>query len=325
MDNPIGAHTPAQAQPATRAAGAPNGLAALLARHPLVSYFALAYAGSWLFSLPIALSADGAALLPYRVPRSAVGWTIAIGNYAGPTLAGFTMAYVTEGMPGVRRLLRRLALWRVGLRWYAVALLGIPAGFIFGALLLPGTFAAFRPLPLAVLLAYPLSYLYILALGGPLGEEPGWRGFALPHLQRAYGPLVGTLILGFMWTWWHLPMFWVPAWNNSPTVMNMLLFLAAATVINIPMTWLFNHTKGSVLLAVLLHASVDAFLGPLSQMFPVPIVTTTLGGSLPILIGLGTVSVVLLVATRGRLGYRPEQPYGLDPAGSASRPAASSI
>jgi uncharacterized protein len=277
--------------------------AGLLARHPLVFFFVLAYTGTWIVTLPVALSQDGAAVLPFRIPPLWVGVLIIVGNFSGPTLAGLLMALATEGPAGVRRLLQRLILWRVPPRWYVFALLGVPALFLFGALVLPGALASFRFLPLETLLLYPLSYLFVLAVGGPLGEEPGWRGFALPHLQRAYGPLLGSLILGVLWTFWHLPMFWVPAWNNPPTVLNMALFLAGASVINIVMTWVFNNTSGSLLIAVLVHASVDAFLAPLAGMFPVPIVTTTLGGSLPILIGLGTLTALLLVVTRGRLSY----------------------
>jgi membrane protease YdiL (CAAX protease family) len=85
-----------------------------------------------------------------------------------------------------------------------------------GALVVPGTVASFEPLPpLSVLTSYLILFIYpALIIGGPLGEEPGWRGFALPRLQRHYGPLVGTLILSPLWAFWHVPI-WLTAWRAA--------------------------------------------------------------------------------------------------------------
>jgi uncharacterized protein len=168
---------------------------------------------------------------------------------------------------------------------------------------LPGALASFQglatlsPLPLLVL------FVYVFFLGGPLGEEPGWRGFALPRLQRRYGPLVGSLILGPIWAFWHLPLFWAPAWNLPPTILNIVMFVIAATAFTIVMTWVFNNTKGSLLIAVLVHTSFDMVLAILNGLFPVPIVNDY-GSNVPVLIGLGVLALVLVALTRGRLGYQ---------------------
>jgi uncharacterized protein len=150
-------------------------------------------------------------------------------------------------------------------------------------------------------------------LGGPLGEEPGWRGFALPRLQRLDSPLVGSLILGPSWAFWHLPLFWIPAWNFPSTIRNIVMFVIAATAFTIVMTWIFNNTKGSLFIAVLVHTSFDTVLAIVNRQFPVPIVNDY-GTNVPVLIGLGLLALVLIALTRGRLGYQPNLKAVPDPA-----------
>src|SRR5215210_6729283 len=102
-----------------------SGIRALLARHPLVSFFVLAFAGTWLTELPYVLSADGSGLLSFSSPL--LIWTSPVSVFMGPFLAAFVMTGATEGRAGVRRFLRRFVLWRVGLRWYLFVLVGVPA------------------------------------------------------------------------------------------------------------------------------------------------------------------------------------------------------
>src|SRR3954447_10545943 len=90
----------------------------LLARHPLVFFFLIAYAGSWLLEVPIALSETGTGLLPFTIPTPLLALAIAAATFVGPTLSAFIMTGITEGRIGIRRLLGRYVLWRVGLRWY---------------------------------------------------------------------------------------------------------------------------------------------------------------------------------------------------------------
>ena len=98
----------------------------LLARHPLISYFLMAYAGTWLITVPLALSANGVGLLPFGIPEGSVFFVSAAWVFLGPTLAAFIMTGTTEGRAGIRRLLHRYVLWRVGLWWYLVILIGPP-------------------------------------------------------------------------------------------------------------------------------------------------------------------------------------------------------
>ena len=290
-----------------------RGIKALLARHPLVFYFIIAYAFTWLAAwLPFVLSEDGAGLLPYRSPLGLYG-TILLASFVGPSLSAFIMTGITEGREGVGRLLRHLVLWRVGLRWYLFALIGLPAIMVLGVIFLPRAFASFQGIAALAPLPSLVLFVYVFFLGGPLGEEPGWRGFALPRLQRRYGPLVGSLILGTIWAFWHLPLFWAPAWNLPPTILNIVMFVVAAIAFTIVMTWVFNNTRGSLFMAVLVHTSFDTVLAILNRLFPVPIVNDY-GSNVPILIGLGVLALVLVALTRGRLGYQRYREEVPDPA-----------
>jgi uncharacterized protein len=234
-------------------------------------------------------------------------------------LAAFVMTGVTEGREGIRRLLRSIVLWRVGLRWYLFVLLGIPVVLTLGAIVVPGILASFEPMePLPLLMSYLVLFIYpALLIGGPLGEEPGWRGFALPRLQRRYGPLVGTLILAPLWAFWHVPI-WLTAWRAAGMfdVYNLIVYVLFITVWTFVMTWVFNNTHGSVLMAILLHTSVDAFPnGILWPLFPASNNVTSYGvlvGYFGMVIGLGAVALVVVALTRGQLGYQ-NYPQEADP------------
>jgi membrane protease YdiL (CAAX protease family) len=273
---------------------------ALLARHPLVSFFVLAYAGTWLFQLPYVLSEDGSGLLPYSSPL--LTWTGPVSIFMGPFLAAFVMTGATEGREGVGRLLRRFVLWRVGFWWYLFAIVGVPMLVVLSVLVMPGVLESFQGLGVLVPLPLLGVFVYVLFLGGPLGEEPGWRGFALPRLQSLHGPLVGSLILGPLWGLWHLPMFFT-GWNE-PTVLNVVVYVLSTTALAIMYTWAFNKTKGSLLIAILLHAAFNWATVPLAPLFPAPILSDY--GLLPFLGGFGAFAVVLVALTQGQLGYRAE-------------------
>lgn len=290
----------------------------LLVKYPLTSFFVLAFAWAWLLEVPLALSANG--LLPFTIPLPVVALVIVAGTF-GPAVAAFIMAGVTEGKVGVGRLLRRCVRWRVGILLYLFILVGIPVIVVLGGLVVPGVFASFQPVIGPLLAAYPLAFVMTFALGGPLGEEPGWRGFALPRLQERNGPLLGSLILGVLWALWHLPLFWSGVWT-PPTVPNIVMFAVMITALTIIMTWVFNHGNGSVWMTILMHASFNTFANKImAPLFPAPILEVY--GLLPVLIGFTATAVVLIVVTRGRLGYTdklttpatdvltPPQPAGL--------------
>src|ERR687891_645099 len=113
----------------------------LVAQHPLISFFVMAYAFSWIVWSPWVLSEEGVGLLPFRLSDAASGLLNAAAIFLGPTLSALIMTGVTEGGAGVRRLLRRIVLWRVGLGWYLVALVGVPVVMALGTLIVPGALA----------------------------------------------------------------------------------------------------------------------------------------------------------------------------------------
>ncbi len=289
-------------------AGPDTARESTLARHPLLFFFLIAFTGSWLVEAPVVLSRTGTGLLPFTLPPLVQALTIAAATFTGPTLSAFVMTGAIDGRPGVRRLLRRYVLWRVKLRWYLFILLVIPASEVFGALVLPGVAASYQPLTLSMVLAYPAAFASTFFLGGPLGEEPGWRGFALPRLQPLYGPLTGSVLLGVLWALWHFPLFWSGVWT-PPTLPNMVMFIVMITALTVVMSWVFNNAQGSLLITMLMHASFNTFANRVvAPLFPAPLLDEY--GLLPELVGFGLLALLVVAVTRGRLGYgnyRPEQ------------------
>jgi membrane protease YdiL (CAAX protease family) len=267
----------------------PTGLLGVLRRFPLISYFVTAVAFSWAVVIVVLLT---------QAPQNFV---VVVAITFGPTFSAFLMTGVLEGRAGVRRLLERLVLWRVNWVWYAFSLVGIPLIFIAGTVFLPGAAASFDGLTLATWLAYPKWFLLIIFVGGPLLEEPGWRGFALPRLQARFGPLAGTLILAFFWAAWHYPQYMMPDWaaqNGGFNLTGVTVFTLGVFPLTIILTWVFNNTRGSLLIAVLAHASIDAFSLYIMKMFP-----AYAASQVNLFLGVGTFAVLLILLTWGRLGY----------------------
>jgi uncharacterized protein len=280
-----------------------TGLKQMMRRHPLFCFFFMSYAFSWIVWVPYVLSIWH--VLPVNT-FSIVSFPI--GTFLGPALAAFLMTGLTEGDVGLGRLLHRFAFWRAGFSWYLFILLGIPVLSLLGILALPGALAGFVA-PKPIFLVNSLEQLFVIFfLGGPLAEETGWRGFALPRLQPRYGPLRGTLLLAVLWACWHLPHFLTPAQHGGPGtsfatfLKNFPVFCLVCIALAIIVTWVFNHNRGSLFLTVLLHASVDADLFP--TLFPAPIVTDT---NLFLLVGFGLPAVLIVLVTRGGLGYAREE------------------
>jgi membrane protease YdiL (CAAX protease family) len=278
---------------------ASSGLRQIVRRHPLPAFFIMAYGFSWIAWLPFVLA------VWHIIPSNSFSaLTFPIGTFLGPTLSAFLVTGVTEGDIGLGRLLHRFALWRVGLQWYLFVLLAVPVLCLLGIVLLPGSLASFKPPPPGFVVQSLEQFFIVFFLGGPLAEEPGWRGFALPRLQTGLGPLRGTLVLAVLWACWHLPHFLTPAQHGGPGthlgafLKNFPAFVLLCVALAILLTWVFNCTRGSLLLVILLHASVDATLLP--SLFPTSLVTST---NLFPLIGFGVPALLIVLLTRGRLGY----------------------
>jgi membrane protease YdiL (CAAX protease family) len=287
-----------------------SSLKRLLQRHPISGYFVLAYAGTWIVLLPAVLSRNGIGALPFSMPFVLFALLFIASGLAGPTLSAFLMTGATEGRTGVRAFLRRYVRWRVGVQWYLAVLFGYVAVYLLIAVVAlgPGSIHSLGtkwPLLLASYLPAVLTFNLITAIG----EEPGWRGYALPRLQARYGPLPASLILGTLHAGWHLPVFLLPALGLgklSPSFLGMWLPTIWATTVL--WTWVFNNSKGSILIAVLQHSAFDASG---SFVFGQIVILNTLSSAAQKQVGIVqtlifiALAVMVLALTRGRLAYKP--------------------
>lgn len=290
-------------------------LRGLVGRHPIVSFYVMAIGLSWIAWTPYVLSESGLGVARFGFPVI-LGSTqllgVLPGAYLGPVLSAFLVTAAADGRPGLREWAGRLARWRVSWRWYAGALIGVPAALTVASAALSD--GRVQVPAVAVLSMYlPLLLLQVVTTG--LAEEPGWRDFALPRLQRRYGPLGATAILGPLWGIWHLPLF-LTEWGGWPhvTPVTPVEFVAVCCAFSVVMTWVFNQSGESLPVAILAHASVNTFFsGPWAQMFPtLPAQDTTSA----FLLASVAAALVLLAATRGRLGYRRAIAPRLSPAES---------
>ena len=210
---------------------------AFLKQHRLVSFFVLAFALSW---YPWIL-----ALLRGRTSGP---------NPLGPLVAAIIVTAIAFGWSGLREFFSRLVRWRVGAKWYAITF-ATPILLCLIAVALTLCFvprSQMSALSIEQMREVPERFLFILLFIG-LGEEPGWRGFALPQLQTKHSAMSASLILAPLWALWHLPLI-----GNEfpwPIVPPFLLSVFGATFM---LTWVFNGTGGSVLLPMLFHATVNA-------------------------------------------------------------------
>ena len=222
-------------------------LVSLIRRHPLISFFVLAYALSWWSWILYAFGLSPAPIASF-----------------GPFLAALVVLAITQGKSGIGGLLRRMVRWRVGIRWYAVALL-LPVGIALAATALNVLLGAQAPsaADLGGWTGLFSTFALVLLVPGAGGtwEEPGWRGFALPRLQAGRSALVASLILGAVWALWHLPLV---VGTGQMGGWDIVIILAWTLVL----TWVYNGTGGSVLIVMLFHAMFNtvsgSFISPLA-------------------------------------------------------------
>jgi membrane protease YdiL (CAAX protease family) len=277
----------------------PSRITGWMKHHPLVAYFILAYALTWIFMVPVMLSQRGVGMLNLPDPLLLVLFLVS--TFSGPLPAAFIMTSVIDGSTGRQQLLRRMVQWRVGLGWYVLVLVGYPLIFLIGLTFYSGAapwIALIQKWPLIFTFYLPIAAIGIIFPG--LGEEPGWRGFALPRLQQGYGPLAGSLILGLLHGLWHLPVYFIPGsilagpFDFTVFAANTCLIIAMTFI----WTWLFNHAGQSILFAMFVHAASNAASG----LIPRLIVDTTGDPWFGFKVG-ALCALIIIVFTRGRLGY----------------------
>jgi uncharacterized protein len=215
-------------------------------------FFALAYAFSWCAFVSLALAAQG--LIP-----SLPGWLHLTGAF-GPLLAAVILSAWGSGRAGLGELLGRLLRWRIGWLWLLGAWLSPVFVFLIAAgfqAVLSGSWSEFsnfgrvEELPGIQGLAGWLVWTFTFGLG----EETGWRGFALPRLQSRYTPRRSALIVGLFWAGWHAPAFF---YDYELSFISVTIFLVGILSGSALLTWLYNSTGGSLLAVVLWHGSYNA-------------------------------------------------------------------
>jgi hypothetical protein len=247
---------------------------AFVKRHPVLSFYALVFAISWGGLLLVVGGPDGISATPEQVERLLLPALLA--TFAGPSIAGIVLTGLVHGRAGLRDLLARMTRWRVGARWYAVALLTAPL-FVTATLLalslsspefLPGIYTSDDK---ATLLLFGTAWGLI---GGGLLEELGWTGFAVPTMRQRYGVLGTGLIVGVLWGAWHLLItYWVMSGSTAggltlASFLLMFVFFHAGSLpaYRVLMVWVYDRTE-SLLVAMLMHASFSAsrlILNPLA-------------------------------------------------------------
>jgi uncharacterized protein len=266
---------------------------AFVRRHPLPAMYTLLFLLSWPGLILEALYSQGRiAAQPPLIVMLLSGW--------GPGIAAVVVSAILAGRKGAGTLLRRFLVWRVGLQWYAVAFF-LMAAVILGGIGLSVLFGSAVPSipalgvsPLQVLLAFVVTVLFGILINT---EEIAWRGFALPRLQVQYGALAACLLLAIPENLLHLPYFWnqnVDFYQN----VGVFWFTAFSVAAVFIYAFVFNKTKGSLLLVTILHASQNAWANLLSDntLYPFQFTVAVMW----------MIAIALIFITKGQLGYVPE-------------------
>jgi hypothetical protein len=208
-----------------------------------------------------------------------------IGGAYGPFIGSFSLTFLDEGKEGVKNLGRRFWNLKIARTWLLISFVLFPilysASFII-AFLVEGT------VPALVWLSDPSMLLYIVAIsvfGGGFAEEFGWRGYALPRLQAKWNALSSSLILGLIWAFWHLPVWYME--GDSHQSSPFFLFALTVVFLSILFTWVYNNAEGSILAAVALHTTYN-IMTKLGLLSPV-------GGVIYIILFFGLTLVVIPV------------------------------
>src|SRR5205807_75234 len=208
---------------------------------------------SWICWLPVVASEHQ---LGFVAP-SVAPLLVVLGTF-GPFLAAVTMVGRRSGFRGLGEFIGQAFRWRVRLRWYVVALV-VPALIrivvLYVHVFKGGSFPDLSD-P-SRWLAIPATFVAVLLIGGPTGEEFGWRGFLLQRVQPVFGLLWASIGIGVVTALWHLPLFWIP--GTAQSHLPFALFLVRTIALSIVSTWLYNGTRRSLLFVLLFHASLNTW------------------------------------------------------------------
>jgi membrane protease YdiL (CAAX protease family) len=283
---------------------------AFIKKHPVLFYFVLTFAISWGGQLLIIDGPGGIPGTAEQVERLQLFVLLAL--FAGPSIAGILLTGLVDGRSGYRELVSRLLRWRVGARWYVVALLTAPLVFTVVLLALSRFSPEFLP---SIFASDDKAFLLVFGIvwgliGGGLLEETGWTGFAVPKLRLRYGVLTTALIVGVLWGAWHfVVIFWMSrsTIGGLPlalflTVRGLDLLVGQLPAYRVLLVWVYDRTE-SLLVTMLMHASLSAsmlILRPLA-LSGVPFLTYCIVSSAT----WWAVIAVVTVASRRQLSRQP--------------------
>ena len=269
----------------------------------MIMFFALAYVIIWVVLLPILL-------LPQRAEQ--LDFLLMIAAYA-PFLAAIITTIIYEGRTGLWTWLKSVFKWRIPFVLYLIS--GVLINFLFVALhiglyiLLGGhiVLAGGDPPWYSYLVTFPIIVFLSFPFGSGLGEEAGWRGFALPKLLERYSPFVASIILGALWGLWHIPALLMSSWEGSSQGLLLFVYVIPLTII---MTWVYCNSRGSAIPVMLMHTGGNIYGSMLtSSLVMETVLVDSPGLDFTILktIYYTVVAVVLLIVTKGHLGYSGEE------------------
>jgi len=240
----------------------------------LLRFFLCTYAVTWAcFITVVKLSHVPAPTVPALALIR--GFLLLLGTFS-PSLIALTMTARDEGRPGVRSLLRRMLQWRVSTRWYLFAIVYLPAIKLSVAVvyrIMTGSWPRFGAEPWYIIVV-------AIAISTPVqaGEEVGWRGYALPRLAGRFGFARAGLLLGVIWSAWHLPIFFLPGADKYGQ--SFPVWTLQVVALSVAITWLYAQTRGSLLLTMLMHSAVNQTVGIVPSANPNPGNPFSLGVSL---------------------------------------------
>jgi membrane protease YdiL (CAAX protease family) len=218
----------------------------------LLKFFALTFAATWtcfIFAVTISHRA------PLTDPRLAmIRGLVFVGTFA-PALVALVLTTRADTVSGTKTLLRRMFLWRVSARWYLFAVGYMAAIKLTVALthrVITGSWPRFGNESLGVVMA-----AIILSTPFQSGEEIGWRGYALPRLADRFGFARASIALGLIWASWHLPLFFLAIPGNDEYGQSFPVWALGVTALSVAFAWLYTHSKGSLLLTMLMHSAVN--------------------------------------------------------------------
>jgi uncharacterized protein len=206
----------------------------LVRRHPLITFFVLTYALAWILWLPLVVLQD-------TIP-AAPGLVLVLLGSNVPSLLAIVLTAIVLGSRALRKLLGRFLIWRVDPRWYLVVVLG-PAA-LAGGMVAFNAFVGGPAISINVpLFAAVITLAFHIFPGSALGEEIGWRGYALPRLQPGRSALSASLILGVIWAFYHLPLFFTGQAFRSPKL--LVPFVVSGLALSVILTWVYNSSGGA--------------------------------------------------------------------------------